>query len=68
MVLERARERAAAEEAGVALVALAARIAALGDVEWHSPAAALYRMSIVALGAQCDALRIRLDAYIPPEP
>ncbi len=65
---EGARERAAADEAAFALLALGARIAALADVDWHSPAAVLYRVSIGALRAECDALRLRLDAYIPPEP
>ncbi len=65
MVLDQGREQLAADSAALALLGLSARVAALADLEWHSPAATAYRASIAALAAQCDGLRIRLAAYMP---
>ncbi len=68
MLEEWSRDRAAADEAGFALLLLADRISALADVEWRSPAAVLYRTCIARLSADCDALSTRLAAYIPAQP
>ncbi len=68
MVLDPGREQVAAESAAHALLGLSARVAALADLDWHSPAAALYRASIAAVADECDRLRIRLTAYMPEEP
>jgi len=64
---EWSRDRAAADEAESALLLLAGRISALADLEWHSPAAAVYRTWIAQLSGDCSALRTRLAAYIPPQ-
>ncbi|WP_210479978.1 hypothetical protein [Naasia sp. SYSU D00948] len=68
MTPEQAVDRAAADEAGFALLGLPGRVAALAEVGWRSPAAGLYRASISALSEDCERLRARLAAYIPHQP
>jgi hypothetical protein len=63
-----ARESVAAGEAAAALLGVADRIAALGDVEWEAPSAIFYRAAIEGISADCAELRVRLAMYVAAEP
>ncbi len=67
MQLDGGRETAAAEDAAVALLGMADRITALAEVEWHSPAAILFRAVLDGIADDCAELRLRLATYVPDE-
>ncbi len=67
MQVDGGRESAAAADAARALLGVADRIAALADVEWHSPAALLFRIVVGDIADDCAALRVRLATHVPEE-
>jgi hypothetical protein len=59
--------RVVVAEAVMALFTLDDGIAALAELDWHSPAALLFRAVIADLARDCTALRLDLAAWTPEE-